>query len=83
VKNVTPTEITLSDDTRVPYSLLVWSTGVGSSEFVKPLDLLKSPGGRNDMNEWLRVPNSPDVFALGDCVGFLESTGKPVLPAGT
>lgn len=22
-----------------------------------------------------------DVFAIGDCSGFLESTGKPVLPA--
>lgn len=22
-----------------------------------------------------------DVFALGDCAGFLEQTGKPVLPA--
>lgn len=23
----------------------------------------------------------PDVFAIGDCSGFLESTGKSVLPA--
>ncbi|GJN32742.1 hypothetical protein PR202_gb21265 [Eleusine coracana subsp. coracana] len=81
VKNVTPTEITLSDDTRVPYGLLVWSTGVGPSEFVKSLDLPKSPGGRIGVDEWLRVPSAPDVFALGDCAGFLESTGKPVLPA--
>jgi hypothetical protein len=22
-----------------------------------------------------------DVFAVGDCAGFLEQTGKPVLPA--
>lgn len=22
-----------------------------------------------------------DVFSIGDCSGFLESTGKPVLPA--
>lgn len=22
-----------------------------------------------------------DVFALGDCAGFLENTGRPVLPA--
>ncbi|GJN11357.1 hypothetical protein PR202_ga29541 [Eleusine coracana subsp. coracana] len=81
VKNVTPTEITLSDDTRVPYGLLVWSTGVGPSEFIKSLDLPKSPGGRIGVDEWLRVPSAPDVYALGDCAGFLESTGKPVLPA--
>ncbi|CAD6217766.1 unnamed protein product [Miscanthus lutarioriparius] len=67
--------------TRVPYGLLVWSTGVGPSEFVKSLDLPKSPGGRIGVDEWLRVPTAPDVFALGDCAGFLEGTGKPVLPA--
>lgn len=33
------------------------------------------------MDEWLRVPSVQDVFAIGDCCGFLESTGKPVLPA--
>jgi len=37
VKEVKPSEITLSDGTRVPYGLLVWSTGVGPSEFVKSL----------------------------------------------
>ena len=81
VKEVKPTEITLSDGTRVPYGLLVWSTGVGPSEFVKSLYLPKSPGGRIGVDEWLRVPTAPDVFALGDCAGFLEGTGKPVLPA--
>ncbi|WVZ66368.1 hypothetical protein U9M48_015599 [Paspalum notatum var. saurae] len=81
VKDVNPTEITLSDGTSVPYGLLVWSTGVGPSEFVKSLDLPKSPGGRIGVDEWLRVPSVPDVFALGDCAGFLEGTGKPVLPA--
>ena len=81
MKEVKPAEITLSDGTRVPYGLLVWSTGVGPSEFVKSLDLPKSPGGRIGVDEWLRVPSAPDVFALGDCAGFLEQTGKPVLPA--
>lgn len=29
----------------------------------------------------MRAPSVEDVFALGDCAGFLEQTGKPVLPA--
>lgn len=33
------------------------------------------------MDEWLRVPSVEDVFALGDCAGFLENSGRPVLPA--
>ncbi|OMO65079.1 FAD-dependent pyridine nucleotide-disulfide oxidoreductase [Corchorus olitorius] len=81
VKAVHPKKIVLSDGTDVPYGLLVWSTGVGPSQFVKSLNLPKSPGGRIGVDEWLRVPSVEDVFALGDCAGFLEQTGKPVLPA--
>ncbi|KAJ4831392.1 Internal alternative NAD(P)H-ubiquinone oxidoreductase A1, mitochondrial [Turnera subulata] len=81
VKEVYPNKIVLNDGTDVPYGLLVWSTGVGPSQFVKSLNLPKSPGGRIGIDEWLRVPSVEDVFALGDCAGFLEQTGKQVLPA--
>lgn len=46
VKEVHPRKIILGDGSEVPYGLLVWSTGVGPSDFVKSLDLPKSPGGR-------------------------------------
>lgn len=46
VKEVLADKIVLSDGTEVPYGLLVWSTGVGPSEFVKSLHLPKAPGGR-------------------------------------
>lgn len=36
---------------------------------------------RIGVDDWLRVPSAPDVFAIGDCSGYLESTGKPTLPA--
>lgn len=81
VKEVHPKNIVLSDGTEVPYGLLVWSTGVGPSEFTKALNLPKSPGGRIGVDRWMRVPSVDDVFALGDCAGFLEETGRPVLPA--
>ncbi|KAL3740227.1 hypothetical protein ACJRO7_021498 [Eucalyptus globulus] len=80
-KEVHTKKIVLSDDTYVPYGLLVWSTGIGPSKFIKSLDLPKSPGGRIGDDEWLRVPSVEDVFALGDCAGFLEQTGKLVLLA--
>lgn len=46
VKDVKPQKLILNDGTEVPYGLLVWSTGVGPSPFVKSLELPKSPGGR-------------------------------------
>ncbi|XP_078180392.1 internal alternative NAD(P)H-ubiquinone oxidoreductase A2, mitochondrial-like [Carex rostrata] len=81
VKDVQGEKIILTDGDEVPYGLLVWSTGVGPSSFIRSLELPKSPGGRVGIDEWLRVPSVPDVFAIGDCSGFVESTGKPVLPA--
>ncbi|GAB2234942.1 hypothetical protein Drorol1_Dr00004215 [Drosera rotundifolia] len=81
VKAVQPDKVILTDGAEVSYGLLVWSTGVGASSFVKSLDLPKAPGGRIGVDEWMRVPSVQDVYAIGDCSGFLESTGKPVLPA--
>lgn len=46
MKEVHSKKIVLNDGTDVPYGLLVWSTGVGPSKFVKSLNLPKSPGGR-------------------------------------
>ncbi|KAK9727123.1 hypothetical protein RND81_05G259600 [Saponaria officinalis] len=81
VKDVQPDKLILSDGSEVPYGLLVWSTGVGPSTFVKNLGFPKSPGGRIGIDDWLRVPSVEDVYAIGDCAGFLESTGRQVLPA--
>ncbi|CAN1165781.1 Internal alternative NAD(P)H-ubiquinone oxidoreductase A1, mitochondrial [Linum perenne] len=44
VKEVHPKKIVLNDGAHVPYGLLIWSMGVGPSEFVKSLDLPKSQG---------------------------------------
>ncbi|CAL9181801.1 unnamed protein product [Musa hybrid cultivar] len=81
VKDVQPEKVILNDGTEVPYGLLVWSTGVGPSPFIKSLYFPKSPGGRIGVDDWLRIPSVQDVFAIGDCSGFLETTGKPTLPA--
>ncbi|XP_039808996.1 internal alternative NAD(P)H-ubiquinone oxidoreductase A2, mitochondrial-like isoform X1 [Panicum virgatum] len=81
VKDVQPNKLILDNGEEVPYGLLVWSTGVGPSPFVKSLPFPKSPCGRIGVDEWLRVPSVRDVYAIGDCSGFLESTGKDVLPA--
>lgn len=46
-------------------------------------DIITNPPNfcRIGVDEWLRVPSVQDVFAIGDCCGFVESTGKAVLPA--
>ncbi|XP_078156833.1 internal alternative NAD(P)H-ubiquinone oxidoreductase A1, mitochondrial-like [Carex rostrata] len=80
VKEVQEKKILLKDGKEIPYGLLVWSTGVGPSEFVNNLNLPKSRG-RVGVDKWLRVPSAEDVFSIGDCAGYVEQTGKQVLPA--
>lgn len=46
VKDVQSQKLILDDGTEVPYGLLVWSTGVGPSPFVRSLGLPKDPTGR-------------------------------------
>lgn len=46
VKDVQANKLILDNGEEVPYGLLVWSTGVGASPFVKSLPFPKSPGGR-------------------------------------
>ena len=36
---------------------------------------------RIGVDEWLRVSSVQDVFSIGDCSGFVESTGRQTLPA--
>ncbi|KAH1197013.1 Internal alternative NAD(P)H-ubiquinone oxidoreductase A1, mitochondrial [Glycine max] len=81
VKDVKPQKIVLNDGSEVPYGLLVWSTGVGPLPIIQSLDLPKAPGGRIGVDEWLRVSSVQDVFSIGDCSGFVESTGRQTLPA--
>lgn len=45
MKDVQPDKIILNDGTDIPYGVLVWSTGVGPSSFVKSLEVPKA-GGR-------------------------------------
>lgn len=66
VKEVHPQKIVLSDGTEVPYGLLVWSTGVGPSEFVKNLNLPVSPGGR-----YVKPKSMPNVSIFRDFLSLI------------
>lgn len=47
VKEVHPGRLILSNGSEVPYGLLVWSTGVGPSDFVRASPLQKTRTGRS------------------------------------
>lgn len=54
---------------RIPYGMVVWSTGVGTRPVIREFMEQIGQGDRRVLatDEWLRVKGATDVFALGDC----------------
>ncbi len=63
---VTPTDVTLSDGTRIPASTIVWTAGTTPNPLVATLPCA-GERGRIPVNAYLEVEGWPGVWALGDC----------------
>jgi len=66
VTAVTPSEVMLSDATRVPSFTLVWTAGTAPGPTLARIDLPKERG-KIAVGATLRVPGHPEIWALGDC----------------
>ncbi|XP_019083049.1 PREDICTED: internal alternative NAD(P)H-ubiquinone oxidoreductase A2, mitochondrial-like [Camelina sativa] len=71
VKDVMPQKLILDDGTEVPYGLLVWSTGVGPSPFVRSLGLPKDPGGRLVHQDHSIRPFFAIFFCISSLIPFV------------
>jgi NADH:ubiquinone reductase (non-electrogenic) len=67
VTGVSEKEIRLRDGTRIPYGLLVWSTGNTQTDFVASLPFAKDNAGRLITDRRFRVKGFTNIFAAGDC----------------
>jgi NADH:ubiquinone reductase (non-electrogenic) len=76
VTKVLPDAVYLADGTKIPYGLLVWSTGVGPRPLAKKLNWPKTKQGRFVVDDHLRVQTLQDVYAMGDCA---EIEGYPLM----
>ena len=75
VKSMTDGDIVLTDDTSIPSRTLVWTAGTVPNPLVSSLPCGKERG-RLIVNQFLRVPDWPDVWAVGDCA-FVPDTRNP------
>lgn len=66
VTAVTDRDVTLSDGTTVTTNTLVWTAGTSPNSLLDTLPCTKVRG-RIVVNEYLKVPEWPGVWALGDC----------------
>lgn len=65
VESVGQRECNLRDGRKLPFGLMVWSTGLAPLDIVKEMDIEKERG-RIAIDDRLRVPGMEGVFAMGD-----------------
>lgn len=66
-------EAVLADGTRIPARTLVWTAGVRANPLLAELGLPLDERGRVRVDETLRVVETEDVWALGDCAAVQNS----------
>jgi NADH:quinone reductase (non-electrogenic) len=77
VKSVTDSSVFLADGVAIPSRTLVWTAGTVPSPIIASLPCAKQRG-RLRVNEFLRLPDWPNVWAVGDCafVPDIRNPGK-------
>jgi len=75
VKNVTQNEVSLTDGTSISSQTLVWTAGIVPSPLIGTVPGSKERG-RLVVNQFLQLPDWPNVWAIGDCA-FVPDIGNP------
>jgi NADH:ubiquinone reductase (H+-translocating) len=75
VKRMTKNSVFLADSVAIPSRTLVWTAGTAPSPLISSLPCIKERG-RIRVNQFLRVSDWPDVWAVGDCA-FVPDNRNP------
>jgi len=75
VKSMTANSVFLGDSVSIPTRTLVWTAGTVPSPLIFSLPCAKERG-RVVVNQFLRVPDWPNVWAVGDCA-FVPDIQNP------
>jgi NADH:ubiquinone reductase (non-electrogenic) len=85
VQEVCEDRLILKSGEEVPTGLIVWSTGYGPTGLVSSLPYSKEKG-RLLTDEYLRIPDHPEIYAMGDCAtiagGGLPQTAQLAMQTG-
>ena len=80
VQSVEPTRVTLKSGAVLPAHTLVWGAGLQGNALLDGLGLELQRGKRIAVDEHLRVPSHPEVYAVGDLAAITDEKTEQVLP---
>ncbi|HSS79910.1 MAG TPA: NAD(P)/FAD-dependent oxidoreductase [Gaiellaceae bacterium] len=80
VESITPTRVKLKSGDELEAHTLVWGAGLQGNELVRSLGLELERGNRIAVDEELRIPSHPEVYAVGDVAAITDAKTEQVLP---
>jgi NADH dehydrogenase len=80
VESITSQRVTLKSGTVLPAHTLVWGAGLQGNALVQSLGLELERGNRIGVDEELRIPSHPELYALGDVAAIIDQKTGQVLP---
>ena len=80
VASIAPRRVTLKSGTVLEAHTLVWGAGLQGNRLVQSLGLELGRGNRIGVDEELRIPSHPEVYAVGDVAAITDAKTDQVLP---
>ena len=80
VASIAPRRVTLKSGTVLEAHTLVWGAGLQGNRLIQSLGLELVRGNRIGVDEELRVPAHPEVYAVGDVAAITDAKTDQVLP---
>src|SRR6185437_7262865 len=78
--SITPTRVKLKSGAELAAHTLVWGAGLQGNELVQSMGLELERGNRIGVDEELRIPSHPEVYAVGDIAAITDAKTEQVLP---
>lgn len=72
--------VMLSDNTIIPCATLIWAGGVTVDPIISSLKCEHGASGRVVVDQYLRLKDYPNIFALGDCAHLADPHNGTVYP---
>lgn len=72
--------VLLSDNTIIPCATLIWAGGVVVDPLISTLECEHGQSGRVIVDQYMRLKDHPNVFALGDCANLVDNKTNTVYP---
>jgi NADH:ubiquinone reductase (H+-translocating) len=79
VAEVTDSHVRLTDGEVIAASTTVWAAGMSASPLTEQIRGKRDPLGRLIVDEYLRVPTAPHVYAAGDTAAAVAEDGHVVM----